>query len=369
VPEPRSEDAAKVAGIFGYLADRDFHGYSRLYEHLARRVAHDDAIPVLVTRANQRSHAPVLFFACVRDILLRHPETDLAQAYDAVAAGADPAEIGVWPMFRSFVLDRADEVSDLLRTRKVQTNEVGRSAALGPAVTGVAAWFERPVALIEIGASAGLNLLFDRYCICYDPRGQLGPSDSPVQIECTLRGPRHPDWSRPPPEIVSRLGIDQSPVDVTDDDAVEWLRACVWPDVPGRTSRFDAAVSLARADPPTIWSGHALDLVTPAVEAVPDDVVPCLISTWVLAYLTPEERADLAAQVEALAQGRDLAYLTAEYEMTVPWLGPAPRRPTIVTSEIPTRLGAALWSGGRMEPRMLGWMHAHALWLEWLDEG
>jgi hypothetical protein len=368
VTEVQPDDAAKVAGIFGYLADRDFHGYSRLYEYLARRIARDDFIPHLVTAANKRSHAPVLFLACVHDIVLRHPDSELAQAYGEVSAGKDPAETDVWSLFRALVVDRADEVSHRLRTRKVQTNEVGRSAALVPAVSVVASRFDQPLALIEIGASAGLNLMLDRYCIRYEPRGRLGPEDSPVQIACQLRGPRHPAWDAPAPEIVSRIGIDRAPVDVYDDDAVGWLRACLWPDVPGRIERFDAAIAVARADPPALLSGDALDLFDSAVADVPDGVLPCLISTWVLAYLSPEARAELHHKVEALAQDRPLAYLTAEYEMTVPWLGPATRRPAMASGELPTRFGLAIWEDGHLETTLLGWMHSHALWLEWLDE-
>ncbi len=155
---------------------------------------------------------------------------------------------------------------------------------------------------------------------------------------------------------------------MNDDEAIGWLRACLWPDVPGRIERFDAAVDVARAEPPPLVAGDAVDLIDEAVKAVPDGVLPCLVSTWVLAYLDPRARVALQARVEALAQHRRLAYITAEYEMTVPWLGPASRRPTVTGGELPTRLGLAVWDQGGLETRLLAWMHAHARWLEWLDE-
>src|SRR5579871_2617541 len=95
------EAAARVAGIFGYLADRDFHGYSPLYEHLARQVAVDPELPGLVAAANPHNSAPILFFACVHDVVLRQPDGDLAQHYAAVVAGADPARTDVWAVFRA----------------------------------------------------------------------------------------------------------------------------------------------------------------------------------------------------------------------------------------------------------------------------
>jgi hypothetical protein len=368
VTEPAQPDgAAKVAGIFGFLADRDFHGYSPLYEHLARKISTDDEIPVLVTRANQRSHAPVLFFACVHDIVLREPESPLASCYAAAASG-DPASTDVWPVFRELVLSRADELSSMLATRHVQTNEVGRSAAILPALCALGLLDDRPIGLVELGASAGLNLLLDRYRIDYVPIGTVGPLDSPVHLECDLRGTRRPPLDRPAPRIVSRLGIDRSPVDVRDDDAVRWLRACIWPDIAVRAERLDAALGTARAKPPELWKGDLVDRVEDAVASVPADALPCLVSTWVLAYLSPDDRRELHARVEAIAARRPVAYITAEYEVTVPWLDPVGRRPGLDNGEVPTRLGLSLWDGHDAQHRNLAWMHAHARWLEWIDE-
>jgi hypothetical protein len=363
-----SEDAAKVAGIFGYLADRDFHGYSPLYEQLARQIAHDDAIPALVTKGCRQRHAPVLFFACVHDIVLREPGSELAGIYRASVNGSDSTPTEAWEVFRAFTLDHADELDELLRTRQIQTNEVGRSAALIPALSVVAQRFDQPLALIEIGTSAGLNLLFDRYHIDYDPVGAVGPTDSPVRLRCAVRGTRRPPVLDGAPELVWRVGIDRSPVDVRDADATRWLRACIWPDTSGRADRFEAAVALARTDPPELWEGDALGLIEEAVAAVPDGAVPCLLSTWVLAYLNGRERAELHRLVGAIGHRRRLAYATAEYEVMVPWLSPASRRPAITGGELPTRLGLGLWDCGPVEERSLGWMHAHASWLEWLDD-
>jgi hypothetical protein len=366
---PLSESATKVASIFGFLADRDFHGYSPLYEHLARRVAHDDLIPEIVARGCSRNHAPVLFFACVHDMVLREPELDVARYYGDAMSGVEPANTEVWKAFRQLVVDRADEIETMLSTRSVQTNEVGRSAAVRPALAALAALDERPIGLIELGTSAGLNLLFDRYRIEYAPIGAVGPEDSPVQLHCELRGTRRPPGSDAAPVIVSRLGVDRAPVDVRDDDAIRWLRACIWPDASKRTERFDAAVALAREDPPEIWQGDLLDVLEEAVAMVPDDAIACLLSTWVLAYLRLEQRQQLLERVLAIAARRPLAYVTAEYEIIAPWLERAARGPSHDSGELPTRLAVALWHHDRVETRDLAWMHAHGTWIEWLDEG
>jgi len=367
---PLSESATKVASIFGFLADRDFHGYSPLYEHLSRKIAHDEVIPEIVAQGCQRNHAPVLFFACVHDIVLREPELDVARFYADAVAGIDPSHTQVWKSFRQLVLDRTDEIEEMLSTRNIQTNEVGRSAAVRPALAALAGLTGgRPIGLIELGTSAGLNLLFDRYRIDYVPLGAVGPEDSPVQLRCELRGTRRPPDDDPAPLIVSRLGVDRSPVDVRDEDAIRWLRACIWPDASKRAERFDAAVALAREDPPELWAGDLFDVLEEAVDLVPADAIPCLMSMWVLAYVRLEQRNQLRERVEAIGARRPLAYLTAEYEIMAPWLGRAARGPSHDSGELPTRLGLALWDGGTVETRDLGWMHAHATWIEWLDEG
>ena len=129
---------------------------------------------------------------------------------------------------------RADIV-ELLATRHTNTNEVGRSAVLGPALTAVAARLGAPLGLVDVGASAGLNLFCDRYRLDYGAAGATGPADAPVRIECAVVGGA-PPIAPALPEIAARTGLDLDPVDVRDEDATRWLLACVWPDT-GRLPR------------------------------------------------------------------------------------------------------------------------------------
>jgi hypothetical protein len=374
----RSEQATKVAGIFGYLADRDFRGYSPLYEHLARHVATDEAIPMLISGASSRNHAPILFFACIHDLVLQAPDSALARAYAAVAAGADPDEVEVWPQLQALVADRAEEIDHLLRTRQVQTNEVGRSGPLVPALTLVGQRFDRPLGLVEIGCSAGLNLLADRFRITYtagDGKVEVGPETSPVRLSCDVHGTRRPPLPDPdddlaPPAVIigSRLGLDRAPVDVTDPAAVRWLQACLWPDLGERRQRLDAAVALAAADPPELWAGDALNLVDAAIESVDAGFTPCVVSTWVLAYISHAQRLELHDRLTRLARHRPMAWVTAEYEDNVPWLDPPGRRPALDAGQLPTRLGIEIWDRDTTTITSLAWMHAHGQWLEWIDD-
>ena len=118
--------------------------------------------------------------------------------------------------------------------------------------------FDEPeMALVEIGPSAGLNLLFDRYHASYSDGRTSGSPESPVQLTCEIVGDTAPPLPASDLRIVSREGIDLAPVDLDDDDGIAWLEACIWPDVPGRLDRFEAAVRIARTEPPVMRRGDA----------------------------------------------------------------------------------------------------------------
>ena len=147
----------------------------------------------------------------------------------------------------------------LLSTRHIQTNDCGRSALIGPGLTWLASQLSEPMALTDVGASAGLNLLCDRYRIDYGGAGATGPSDSPVQITCRVAGGNPPIAPALPP-LRSRIGIDRSPIDLGHPDDARWLLACVWPDT-DRLERTAASIHLAQQDPPRVVAGEANDTV------------------------------------------------------------------------------------------------------------
>jgi hypothetical protein len=361
-------DAANLAAIFGWLAEHEFPGYSPLYEHLARHIAADTWIPAFVSRHNRSPFAGVLFLDCVRELTLLEPGLALAHHYEAVIQGGDPLDPDPWPLFHELVLTRHEVLAHQLATRAIQTNEVGRAAALVPAFGLAAERFGLPLAMIEVGCSAGLNLFFDEFHIDYGDHGGAGPDDSPVRLHCEVRGPLAPPLPRAPAPVISRLGIDVNPVDITNPDSARWLESCIWPDVPHRVERFRAAAELARAEPPQLWRGNAVDLVAPAIEAVPPDVVACLDATWVLAYLSTDERAALHATLDRLGAERRIAFVTAEYEGNAPWVPPPGRAPRAADHAHPTLLGLGLWDHGRTDHAALAWVQPHLRWIEWLDE-
>jgi hypothetical protein len=262
---------------------------------------------------------------------------------------------------------RFDEVAALLSTRRIQTNEVGRAAAILPALGLAAARLGRPLALVELGSSAGLNLFLDRFGYDYGTGRVIGDPASPVRLGCEQKGPLCAPIPTRMPMVVRRCGIDLAPVDVTDDEQCRWLEACCWPDPPERLARLRAAIALARSKPPLLHRGNVLDVLPSVLAAVPPDAVPCILSTWMIAYLSDTERATLAEIVHGEAVRRDVVCITGEYAGVSPFVPPPARPAAIGDGRLGTLVGLSIWQAGAKDARALCWMQSHGGWIDWLD--
>ncbi|MBB3345842.1 DUF2332 domain-containing protein [Sphingomonas sp. BK069] len=177
-----------------------------------------------------------------------------------------------------------------------QTNEVGRAAAILAALKVVRARFDLPVELLEIGASAGLNLNLHRYA--YDLGGvAAGDPASPVRIA--------PDWRGPPPpdaavELVAARGVDLAPLDAADAATCERLMAFVFVDQSARSRRLESALALARRWPPRVERGDAVAwLGDRLVEPAPPGRCRAIVHSMVTQYLGAPARAELDAVIAA----------------------------------------------------------------------
>jgi hypothetical protein len=214
--------------LYAEFAARETRGVSPAYERLAYAVSRDDEILALLGTLPPAKRQPNLLFGVVR--LLGGPVGDPAAFHAYTVAN--------WPVIEA-----------QLRVRATQTNEPGRCAALLP----VLAALPQPLALLEVGASAGLCLYPDRYAYRYGDHA-IG-SGEPV-LECVATGMAP---SARLPEVVWRAGLDLHPLDVTDPADVAWLDALIWPEHSHRRARLRAAAALAAADPPLLVRGDLVD--------------------------------------------------------------------------------------------------------------
>ena len=248
-------------------------GISEQYALWAVEVSTDTEVIALLETLPPHKRQPNLVFAAAR----------------WVGAGASYAS------FRDTVCDHWPLVRETILTHSTQTNEAGRCAVLLPWLASL----PQPLALIEVGAAAGLCLLPDEYSYRYTDGPSLDPDDGPseVLIPCRL-GPGLPIPTMP--RIAWRAGIDLSPVDIHDGDACAWLETLVWPEQEDRRVRLRAALARARRNPPSVVRGDLNDLVASLAAEAPSDATLVVFHTAVLAYLEAEARTRFVSTVTDL---------------------------------------------------------------------
>jgi hypothetical protein len=165
------------------------------------------------------------------------------------------------------------------------------------------------------------------------------------------------------PVVPWRRGLDRQPVDVTDVEAVRWLRACIWPEQRWRIELFDHAAEVARREPPTVVTGDVFDSLAAVVRSVPSETALCIVHTAFLAYVPDHPR--FAELLSELAHERPLWWVSGEGTGMVPQL-PAPR-PETPAEGISFLYGVVPLGIPGERPRALARAGAHGAWLSWLD--
>jgi hypothetical protein len=325
--------AADVKPRYRRFAEVECKDYSDLMYRLALAVAADDDVADFI--AEMPVTQPNLFFASIQ--LLTGPEGMPRTGFE----------------LRAIVDRRGHEIRQVMSRRRTQTNEVGRCAVLLPALP------PGPLALVEVGASAGLCLLLDRFCYQYGST-RLGESSSPVQLRCATSGMIPIPTAVP--QVVWRRGLDARPLDVRDDEAVRWLLACVWPDHPERRSRLEGAIELARTYPVVVTEGDLVEDLPAILAEAPADVRLVVFHSAVMSYVDAERRRAFVDVLTGASKQRDVVWVSNE----------APGLVRDLPASVPVGTGYRFllartqWSGGRRRDELLGLAHPHGRELTWL---
>ena len=325
--------AGDVKRRYQRFAEMECKGHSDVYYRLALAVTKDDEVIDFI--AAMPVIQPQLLFNSVQ--LLTGPDAMPRTSAD----------------LRAFLRRRGPEVAALMRSRRTQTNEVGRCAVLLPALPS------GPLALVEVGASAGLCLLLDRFHYELGST-HLGDVSSPVHLRCSIVGPVPLPVGMP--RVVWRQGLDLRPIDVHDDEASRWLLACVWPDHPERRRRLETALDLARTEPPVVRAGDLVDDLPAVLAEAPDDAQLVVFHSAVLSYVSPARRRAFAEVLAEASTRRDIVWLSNEavgivHEVTAPEPTPSDLRFVLARTRFTNR---------QRRGEILALSHPHGGELRWL---
>jgi len=307
-----------IAATYAEFAAREAYGVSSAYERLALAVSRDDRVLALLAALPPAKQQPNLLFGVVR--FLGGPVDDPARFAEFTAAN--------WPAIEAE-----------MRARATQTNEAGRCALLLP----VLAALPQPLALLEVGTSAGLCLYPDRYGYRYGD--QLIGSGEPV-LDCVATGMAIPSGR---PEVVWRAGLDLNPLDVTDPADVAWLDALIWPEHAHRRARLRAAAAVAAADPPLLVRGDLLDDLAALAAQAPAGATLVVFHTSVLYQVSAPRRAAFVEVVRGLPGH----WVSIEGPGMLAY-GPLPRPPD-----------EALHNVLALDGRPLAWTRGHGQAMAW----
>ena len=345
----RIEFAAEQFRRFSATARAD---QAPLYENLAGRIAQDEELLELAASARPGQPIAYLFFDAIHFLMLSGSRHDLARYYPSVTENALPAAF-VFPVFRDFCQENGDQIRALLAVHGNQTNEVGRMAALLPGLSEAAKrGGRRPVGLVEVGPSAGLNLCLDRYFFDYG-RVAWGDSSSPVRIVCELEDDNVPPLEAGVPEIAYRVGLDIEPIELTDDDAARWMLSSTWPDHRDLSQMQRHAIEVLRRDPPRLIQGDAVDGLPEVLAGVPRDLTLIVYQSFMIHHLSPERRDEFMAMLAREGEKRPVHFIS----MYGAGIGGGSRRARVDIHE---------WAGDSYETRQLSEGHSHGRSLRWI---
>lgn len=310
-------DMATISDQLDTLAQRyvrfaaECEGISPLYSFLSAQIAQDRELLTLALACRPEQPPGNLLLGAVHYLLLQQPDDPLAAYYPSLTAHPLPVH-EAYPAFKRFCLEHRPVLEEIVATHLVQTNEIRRCTYLLLAFAHIAKQtthqgIAEPLALLEIGASAGLNLLWDHYRYRYQQQGhvmEVNAAGSPVLLRCEVKGEQMPALPTTFPPVAWRMGLDLNPIDLRKPEQYRWLRALIWPEHHDRLALLEDAHLIYQQYPPLLRQGDvATDLVA-ALSLMPAYATPVLFHTHVFTQVAPDVQEEVTQQLLRFARDR-----------------------------------------------------------------
>lgn len=321
---------------------------SDIYHFLSKKIALDKDLLSLAFTANLSQPVPNLFFAAVNFLLYRNPSHSLINFYPN-HSGNKFSQNGAFECFKLFCLNHSEQITQIMIRKLVQTNEVKRCALLMPAVLEVAKANSSALALVDVGASTGLNLLMDQYFYQYTDGPTVGDGKSKLKIECALKsGSLDLTFI---PQIKERIGIDLNPIDLNDENEELWVLSLVWPDQLDRVERLKSAIQILKDKPVKFIKGDAVYKLKSVASELSPNLSLCIMHSFTLNQFTVEAREAFENTLCEFSVHRDV------WRISLEWIG----------TELP-HLNLDHYSSGQLLKRKsLAVCHQHGEWIRWLN--
>lgn len=338
-------ELTQIAVSFSRFAEMECRQSSALYELLSLRIAEDEELLRLCQVIPEGQPVPNLLFASVQYLLMNGAEHPLKNYYASLTETPKQRDDRTFPAFKDFCMTYRNQLEPLLMHRLVQTNEVRRCAYLYPAFSWVHRQTEQPLALVEIGTSAGLQLLWDHYSYDYDTGDRYGSPNACVTIRSEVKADRLPFLLTESPPVASRIGFDLHTSDLSDPDDYTWMKALIWPEHHERRELFDQAAACLRENPVQLVEGDGIELLKTHADRIPEDVALCIFHTHVANQLPNKTKQALEDTLSTMGAQRELFH--------------------IYNNMHDTQLHLDHYENGRLHAKTIGNTDGHGRWFEW----
>lgn len=327
-----------------------------LYSSLCDIILRSDKLLTLADMVPLDQPFANIVLGSIHFLLLKGYKSDLSEYYATVTYNTRPVDSRLEVAVLGFVDEYWEKLVELCKSKKVQTNEIGRCSFLLPGLNFLADVVDQPIILLELGTSAGLLLNYDSYAIRYSTIGNVaGNQNSLVLIECEVRGDNNPPVMSIP-KINRKIGIDLEPLKCSDSDDALWLQALVWPKNLKRFERLRGALEICRENQSCfeLVKGDGFEDITNYLDEYTDDnSVICIYHSFAINQITKEAREEYYNKLKAYSVVNKMIL----YELRILWKDNDGTE--LVLQEI---------TEGTVKTHRLADVHHHGKWIEWLIE-
>lgn len=302
-------DKSQLSLRFKNFSNIECKGSSELYEFLSLKVSEDDEMLELCFEAKSGQPVPNLLFGAIHYLLLKGKEHQLKRYYPNLTNPPRKVEDETFFYFKDFCNVHREEIIPILKGKLVQTNEVRRCAYLYPIFSLIYNKVKKPLSLIEIGTSAGLQLLWDKYSYSYGTEEIYGDKNSSVHITSEVKGDNTPLILRKSPPVLSKIGIDLHVSDLRNYEDYLWLKSLIWPEHQERLELFENAAKCYKENPVELIEGDGVTLLKDVVERLPKATAICVFHTHVANQIPEDLKYELLEKIKEIGSKKDTFHL------------------------------------------------------------